>query len=925
MSKGLDADATIALANDRPPSSIDSPWRAMRVQLLGPIRVSDGDTAVPLSPQQRVLLAALILSPQQPVEHGYLQIRLWPSGTAGKVNTYQQCITSLRRRMPHNLPKGNQPGYVGVAFDRDDVDYYRFRDAITEAHGQTGTEQVATLRRALAEWQGEALADVDSGYLPAERSRLAAERVKAGVDLLRILQKTDPSAFRRELQNLRRSRPDDITLFEIELRQRINEGDSNLEEFLNRRVERYGPIPARLRKLCDKSRTRPTPPVRERMIPRQLPAYRSTLFGRDAQLAELDQVLLDDDPNAVRRIVITGMPGVGKSQLASYWADHAKASFPDGTFYANLLGYTAPGKPERSEQILARLLNDLGMTPPMPTLDGMISAFRTAMADRRALIVLDNARDARHVGPLLPGNSAGAVIVTSRDRLQELWAHGYQEVWLRHLEPSDARRMISAQIGTARTRGADQELDEIAALCGGLPLALAIVAARVQLMRWETITETAAALRDERTRLDVLEHGNGDLNARAALSASFKVLPRASTRLLGILALHPGPTIGWNAIIALHPSRNSARIARDGLLAANLLEEPAPDRYSLHDLVRIHAAETVQLPGSARARVANRILDYLLCHAYACDRALAPERTLPFEEKFGTEIGAHATVDQAMRWLDDEYQTITAAIRQTHDNGLNRYAWSLALILTTYQWRTGRYADAEQYLRLAAAAARTADGSTRAMIHLALGGSLRGLGRREQAKTEAALAVQLADEADDRLGVARGRQRLGLLYREAGEPQAATEQYELARNEFRRIGETGGEAHALAGLADVRLDVGDLTAALEFGEAARSRFQSTSDSNGYASAIAGLGRIHMARNDVPRAIACLADAVDRYRSLRYVSRLAQTLVALADAQIRALEFEDAREALQQARALFEELDDTIGLHAADARIGALNA
>jgi tetratricopeptide (TPR) repeat protein len=899
----------------------------MHVQLLGPFRVIDGGHPVHLSPQQRALLAVLILAPDQPVDHEYVRRRLWPGG-GDKAATLRQCVTELRKRLPDNLPKGNEPGLIRITIARQDVDYFRFQGGVATAGSQRGAARAETLRAALAEWHGEPLGDVKNAYLREEKARLTKEWVKAVEDLLRVLEEIDRRAFLRELRAARRRWPEDPSLFAIDLRRRFADRNPDARQFYMDWVREHGRPSRPIQRLYEELTRGSVPGPAGRPAPRQLPAHRPSLVGRAAQLDELSEALLTDDPAASRAVVVTGMPGVGKTQLVQYWADRMADSFPDGTLYADLNGFGSREAPEQPGQILVRLLNDLGVEPPVPTLDGMITAYRTALSARRALVVLDNARDVRQVRPLLPGNGPCAAVVTSRDRLEQLQVHEHvREIRVGPLTHADAVALLVADLGAARTRDAGAHLDEIAMLCGRLPLALSVVAARLRTRRWEDLADIAASLRDERTRLDTLGHRTDDLNVRAALNTSYRALSATAADLLARLALHPGPTIGWKAVVALCGDVQRAVRVADELVAASLLDDPAPDRYALHDLVRLYASESAQILRPAdRADATDRVFQYLLHNTHACDRVLAPDRQLPIVEPDGFEAVAPATVEEVMHWLDAEYATVTAAIRRAYALGHDGYTWQLALVLVTYQWRTGRYADAERYLSYAVQAAdRSAGAAVRALARRTLGGSLRGLGDRARAKIEIAQAVALAEQGGDELGTALGRQRLALLHREMGEPQAAAKQYTLALADFRRLRIVDGEAHALAGLSDVRQDVGDLRAALEFGEAALTLFETTSDLNGLASTIADVGHVHVARNDGIRAIAHFKDAAARYRSLRYSSREARSLIALADAQIAVHAVDEAREALLLARELYHGLGDSVGTDAADARLRALDA
>ena len=899
--------------------------------LLGDIHVvDDDDREIPLSPQQRALLAVLILAPDQRADHRHIIDRLWsPSG--GSEAALRQCVVGLRRKLGDRVPKGGERGFVRIRVDRNEVDYFRFTDGVTNASTGLIEERVEALRSALAEWSAKKappLAGTGNYDLSILQDGLTKERINATRQYLRILETFDSREFLDQLRRARRQWPADEGLFMIELEWRSLRRRASVHQFYNDWAREQGRPSLAVEQLYARLSRGSVPGPAELWPPQQLPAHRATLLGREAQLAELSEVLIGDETTALRAVVVTGMPGVGKSQLVRYWADSVAASFPDGTLYADLNGFGSREAPEEPSQLLARLLNDLGVEPSTPTFDGMVATYRTALSGRRTLVVLDDARDERQVRPLLPGNGLCAVVVTSRDRLEMLQIQEQvHEIWLGPLEHADAVALLAEDLGTARIGHIQESLDEIAALCGGLPLALTVVAARLRSRRRESPSVVATSLRNEQTRLDALGHRSGDLDIRSVLNTSYSALPDIARRLLTRLALHPGPTIGWAAVVALCGSRALAVEGDEALVAANLLDQPALDRRALHDLVRLFATERAEdLPSADRSQSIERIFGHLLHNAHSCDQVLAPDRRLPIGEPTGLDVVRPATVHEAMAWLTTEYATATAAVRRAHEHGLDAYTWALALVLVTFQWRTHRYPDAERYLGYAMQAAdRSASPTVQALVRRALGGSLRGLGERPRAKIVTIEAIALAEQDGDELGVAHGHQRLALLHRELDEPRAAGYQYDLALADFRRLGVAAGEAHALAGLADVRLDVGDVAAALEFGEAALTLFRETEDENGQANTIVGLGRARAARNDHVRAAAHLKDAASRYRAMQYRSREARTLVELAEAQQAGLAVDDARASLQRANEIYLDLGDSAGAHTTIAGLRMLDA
>jgi tetratricopeptide (TPR) repeat protein len=263
-----------------------------------------------------------------------------------------------------------------------------------------------------------------------------------------------------------------------------------------------------------------------------------------------------------------------------------------------------------------------------------------------------------------------------------------------------------------------------------------------------------------------------------------------------------------------------------------------------------------------------------------------------------------------MEWLDDEYSTVTAAVQQAKDMDNHRYTWLLAMALVTYQWRRGRYADAERCLGYSSSAAEKVAGPTdQAMIYRMIAGSRRGLGQVEKAKGSLRRAVMLSERAGDAVGVARARHGLAVLHHESGEPQAAIELFEQALAGFQDTGHVVGEAGARNGLGCARHDLGDYDGALRHcGEAVRL-FEATSDLNGAANALASLGKAHAAKGEHALAITNLVNAAERYRSLTYGSREARTLVDLGELLVGTGRIAEAREAYQRAERLLREIGD----------------
>ncbi|MFF5175607.1 ATP-binding protein [Micromonospora sp. NPDC000089] len=897
----------------------------MQFELLGDFHAFEGDRRIQIrSMQVRALLATLLLAPGQRASHEYIADRLWPKGDYNPTRV-RSCCRKLRSYFPDAMPDSNERRYCSLRVDRTVVDYFRFEDNLELARLRQGADRIGTLRDALAEWRGEPLGEITGADLSDERQRLDQSRLRATFLLLDELLKVDTSGFNRELRPALRRWPADQPLLSLELRFLAStDGPSRVRQRYQEWTRLHGAPDAKLERYVDQLTRRSVTKPAQPGVPRQLPPHRAPLAGRQAELSALSEALLADALANTGLAVVTGMAGVGKTQLAQHWAASVEGDFPDGTLYVDLNGYTANGSPEQPAQLLARILNDLGVRPRTPTVDGMSTEYRTELARRKTIVLLDNARDVHQVRPLLPGTGSSVAVVTSRDRLMQMIVREHaHEVRLGPLGHEDAVALLTSKLGAARMRAGAEHISEIVALCGGLPLALSIVAAQARSRPPEALEEITAALREEGTRLDSLGHRSAELNVRAALSSSYGTLSAPAAELFARLAIHPGPTISRRAVGCL--AEDTPAVAIDELIEASLLDEPAVGRFAFHDLVRIFAADrTAAMRPEDYDRVDRRVSDFLLRNTWACDRVLAPDRGLPIAGPDDIDVVAPASSREAMAWLHAEYATVTAAIRRAHARQEDRYTWLLSMSLVTYQWRTHRYADAERYLSYAAVAAgRVAGPADQAMVYRMLAGSRRGLGDLEHAKADLRRAISLSEAAGHPLSVAHSRHSLGLLHRESGEPQTATELFESALSAYRRLGDVLGEAGTLRGLGTVRFDLGDHEGALRRGQEALRLFLTTADVNSQASTFMDLGRVHTARRDGHSALDSFASAADRYAWLTYPRREATALLEMSEVLNTLNRVPEARTALREAVDLLRELDP-VAADEAESRLAALS-
>ena len=376
--------------------------------------------------------------------------------------------------------------------------------------------------------------------------------------------------------------------------------------------------------------------AQRRLGPAQLPADIADFTGRDEQVKRLSDLLsgtgASGDPGAVRIAVVAGSGGLGKTSLAVHAAHRVRRRFPDGQLYVDLLGATAA--PLLPGDVLARFLRDLGVDGrdiPVDE-DERAARYRTTLARRRMLVVLDNARDAAQVRPLLPGSASSAVLVTTRSRMPDLAST--KLVDLNVLDDDEALKLFVKVVGEERAAAEPEATAELLDACAGLPLAIRICAARLVTRSGWTIRAMAGRLTDEHRRLD--EMRAGDLAVRASFEVSFTSLPPSTDKqgidpalAFRLLGLWQGPSISAAAAAALFGvPEYSAEDALEVLVDTHLLESVATDRYRFHDLLRVYAAERAEddLPAAERDAAVARLLAWYMRTADAAATAVSPHR-----------------------------------------------------------------------------------------------------------------------------------------------------------------------------------------------------------------------------------------------------------------------------------------------------------
>jgi DNA-binding SARP family transcriptional activator len=665
----------------------------------------------------------------------------------------------------------------------------------------------------------------------------------------------------------------------------------------------------------------PAEPVPGETRPMQLPADIVDFTGREIHVRHVCDLLSPggsaDNPGAVPVALVAGAGGLGKTTLAIHAAHRMRSVYPDGQLYVDLQG--AGPRPAAPADVLARLLRDLGVDGARipASLEERAALYRTHLNGRRILVVLDNARDAAQVRPLLPGSASCAVIVTSRSRLPDLVGGGL--VHLDVLDDAEALALFSRIVGTDRAAAEPDATAELLVTCAGLPLAIRICAARLAARRQWTIRWLADRIGDEHHRLDELRVG--DLAVRASFEVSFASLPGpltpdgiAPARAFRMLGLWQGSSIDLSAAAALlGESEDPAADVLEFLVDAHLLESSAPDCYSFHDLLRVYAAERAMLEEAEETRrdAIQRIATWYLHTGSAADEVVAPQRERVKLEPLspGCQPLAFRDIGAALTWCQRERANIVTASRQAADYGLHDIAWKIPVaVLGCFNTLSFRTEWLTAHLIALSSAQRADDRHGEAWVLNNLGMvSIQqhmddAIGYFEQAQA-------ISREIGDRSGEAQAANNLADAYLRLGRPEEALEPLKRALTLYVEAGHRYGEGIALNNMGEVYLDLGQLEDAIDSIQAARRIFTEVKTLRGEGYAAHNLGRAYLGLGRSDQAAAFFGQALDiRQRSGDRHSQ-AVTLLFLGRAQRRIGKAENARKSWTDALAIFSELGD----------------
>jgi len=654
--------------------------------------------------------------------------------------------------------------------------------------------------------------------------------------------------------------------------------------------------------------------------PAQLPSAVGGFTGRQREFADLDARMASTSGvgswPAVVISAVSGTAGIGKTALAVQWAHHVADRFPDGQLFANLRGFDPDRPPAEPGAVLRGFLEALGAAaariPDDP--DAQAGLFRSMLADRRVLVVLDNARDSDQVRPLLPGAPGCLAVVTSRNRLASLAAlEGAHLLPLDLLTRSEARELLARRLGQDRVEADDFAVDEIIAACAGLPLALAIVAGRAASRPNLPLAAVAAELREAASPLDAIRGEDALTDLRAVFSWSVGALSPAAARLFRLLGLHPGPdvTAPAAASLAAQPPERCAAVLAE-LVSAHLLGEPVPGRYALHDLLRTYAAELVGLDTEVdRSEARRRMFDHYLQTAHAGALQTGPlmeSITLP-EPGRGVVPEPLPDENQAMTWFSAEHAVLMAMVEEAAARGFAGHAWRLAWCIDTPLHRASRWRDEVRVHTVGTEAARAVgESAAAATVTLLLGRGLSELRQWDAAERAVLEALRLYRARGDARLEAHGLIYLGLVAFQRGQLDQGVAITGQAVRLCRQIGEHLGLGTALANLAGAHYELGEYQHARDLCNQALEVHGQTGNRECAIGCWIILGDIERDSGHTTRALRCYGTATRLSREVGHSLWVANALTSLGDLQDSLGHRPAAERSWREALAILTDLD-----------------
>lgn len=918
------------------------------IRLFGSVEVLSSDGWRRGGPsKQACVLASLALAARTPVGIDVLAHRIWGGDPpAGMRNVIYGHITRLRRLLDEHDVELRRVGRSEYQLDvaSDQVDVLRARTLAAEAreeqrHGEAA-RAVEHWRLAADLWRGPALAGINGAWAVRTARKLRDEHVAVLAGLSEcelLLGRYEAVVSRLETavdeyplaENL--IEPLMIALYRSgrvsealdryedsrrRLREQLGNDPGQRLRDLQRRILRQDPdlltvsdVPDHRAAVSDRTTGAGSPGAIA--VPAQLPAGLSGFVGREQAIATLDSLVTGDD---VPIATISGMAGIGKTALAVYWAHRVAGSFPDGQLYVNLRGFDPSDQPVEPAEALRGLLYALGVPPERvpPGHGPQLGLFRTMLAGRHLLLVLDNARDEEQVRSLLPGAPGCLVLVTSRNRLPGLvTTHGARPLLLDLFSTDEAHRLLERRVGAERLAAEPEATRATVEQSGRLPLALAVVAARAVTLPKARIAGLAHELRSMRSTLDRFATTDETTDMRAVFSWSYRLLGEPAARLFRLIGLHPGPDISVDAAVSLAGAdESSIRKSLAELAGAHLLTEQSPGRYACHDLLRAYAAELVTAAADDRRAATLRMVQHYAHSARVGALLLNPARDLdePGPRSPGVTVWEPRTLQAALDWFHAEHSVLLSVLELAVAAELNRLAWLLATAMVTFLDRQGYWHELVSTQRTAVTCARLIDDRPAlARAHGNLGRAYGWLRRFDEAIAELHHALRLYRDAGDASGQARIHQQLGVMLANQDRREEAIEQARLALTWSEVAGDDTAAAFAHNSLGWNLAQLGRYDEALGPCERALRISRGIGRRAAQAAAWDSLGYINHHLAEQEQALSCYQQAIEVRRQLGDRRGEATSLTGFGDVEATIGDTVAAVAAWQRALEIYDDL------------------
>lgn len=912
-------------------SSTKAPSTGFEFRVLGPLEVLFDGVAQRLgSAGVRGVLACLLLEPNQVVSMDRLIDTLWGESPPATARTILHgYVARLRKLFGANAADTGDdqpeivtrpPGYL-LRADSDRIDAHRARALINHAQGLEPAERSRALGEALTLWRGPVLSDISSNRLH--------RMIAPNLDELRLLAVEDRIAADLELGEDQRLIVELSTLVDANpLRERLT-GQLMLANYrAGHRAEAQARYHGLRVGLSTELGIDPGPELRSlyerllrdddsllssrqrhgagsssgisRPIPAELPPAVAGFVGRSRELEALDRMLSEREQGSANLLaVLTGTAGVGKSALAVTWAHQVTQVFPDGQLYASLRGFDSERAPLAPGEALTSMLKTLGVAADAIPVDveDRTALYRTLLADRRVLVLLDNARDSEQVRPLLPGSSESLVVVTSRRRLDGLVVRsGARVLPLETLPTETAIELLDRAGAPGRSASEPDAARELAELCGGLPLALRIAAARLAANPGRGAADLVHELTDERNRLHAFDIDDADTSVRRAFDISYRNLHPTHASTFRMLGLVPGHTFTVHAVAALCGTDPiSARRRLRALALAHLVTEPVPDRFGMHDLLRLYARDLLSAAADEDSsatefavedgRALRRLLHYYLTVADQARRFLRPARDeLEFSADDTLARPRITNRTEALEWFDVEWPNLVAAIRVANGEGMHEFAWPLVRMQFNYLMVRCPWDD---WIRIYSdgldSARETDDAAGKVLMSAGLGVAYSRSGLPAVALAHYEESYRGAVATNDQTWLAMAQVNMGSVLFRLGNYAEAQVHCQDALQVYRTQGDRYREAGALNNLAQVEQVNGNLEAALAHLREAEAMYREADDLETLAMVLNNCGEVSIELDRVEEGERYHHEALDVAQRCGSAMRQAAAYLGLGDA------------------------------------------